>query len=353
MKVAFSVAVLATLALAYSVFMHDGGIFNSNKQCNLRLTSATLLEDGSDCSSCCASGSKLEYVKSESIDASSCCSTSQCCQDKATTVAVSADAGECCQSTCSTGEGKSWCQDKATTVAVSAKAGECCQDKCATEAIAKQDGQCTACPSQAAVAVTSQDGKASCPVATAMDKLPKMTFKVGTEATCCSKAAATLAEKSKEAIHYVVADKDFTCQQAAFTALVEETETFVNNFIAPAKCEHSGKTFVTGEAFECCDAAGKRTELVSAAIKDITVSYKVGEQSACCKNAAEALAKESSETIEYVVAEQTTPCELNARLMAAHKKYEAAVKAVLVDSAKTDVSTDADVATKSGEKVDG
>ena len=43
-----------------------------------------------------------------------------------------------------------------------------------------------------------------CPVAKAMEALPKLTYKVGDEATCCDQAAAKLAKDNGGAIHFVV-----------------------------------------------------------------------------------------------------------------------------------------------------
>lgn len=386
MKVAFSVALLATLALAYSVFLHDSEncLLFGNKECNVtadtQLVSAVkscassccskkemvvaLSEPGSCCSqksSCCSTEvacqdgeceskcsseksccQKTEFVSTQDGECDSSCSTGKkCCMEKTQT--VSTQDGEC-DSSCSTG--KSCCMEKTQTV--STQDGECdsaCSSKkecCASkgEMVNKQDGDCGKCPASCQTVAADKDCD-QCPVATALAKLPKMTYRVGEESTCCSGTATEMAEKSEAAIHYVVADRVFECKNEAYVALVEKTEAFVDGFLAPVKCEHSGKTSVAGESFGCCEAAGKRTELVVNAVKDLRVSYKVNEESACCKNAAESLAKEHSAPIHYVVGEETTPCELNARMKLAHAKYTAAVKAIAAaDMASAETATE-------------
>ena len=54
-----------------------------------------------------------------------------------------------------------------------------------------------------------------------MAKLPKMTYRVGTEDLCCSESAAKLAEKEKTDVHFVVGEKVFDDKTEAYTALVE------------------------------------------------------------------------------------------------------------------------------------
>ena len=79
-----------------------------------------------------------------------------------------------------------------------------------------------------------------------MKNLPAMTYKVGTEATCCSESASALAKKHDKPIHYVVGEKTFESKEKAYTALVESTEKFVDAFVTPKKCDKSGKTSIAG-----------------------------------------------------------------------------------------------------------
>jgi hypothetical protein len=202
--------------------------------------------------------------------------------------------------------------------------------------------KCDKCPATATVAVATaakceagkccEGGKCSAAcgaaVANAKEKLPKLVYKVGKETTCCSESAAALAEKSKEAVQFVVANKAYTCKNEAFAALVTETEKFVDSYVAVSKCEASGKTTVAGKSFDCCVEAGKKAELVQAAVKEVRVSYKVGAEDACCPSSAAALAKKHNKPIKYVVNGEATECELTSRLNLATAKYLAAVAAL-------------------------
>lgn len=184
--------------------------------------------------------------------------------------------------------------------------------------------------------------KGECPIAKAMGNLPKMTYKVGDEATCCSESAATLAKKASKPIHYVVAKQTFESKEKAMVSLVETTEKYVSTFITPCKCDASGSTKIAGKACNCPVEAGKTAELVKAAAAKVSMSYAVGEKTCHCPNEAATLAKTSGAKKEYVVAGKKTCCEMTARLNLAHAKYKAAVEALAsAEKAKnTDVKKD-------------
>lgn len=183
-------------------------------------------------------------------------------------------------------------------------------------AFAQESAQKECCP----------DGQ--CPIAKAMDQLPKMTYMVGKEETCCNKSAEALAAKSNAPIHFVVAKKNYDNKEKAFTALVTETEKYVNAFITPCKCEASGTTKIAGQSCNCPVEAGKKAELVKAAADKVKMSYVVGKETCNCPNKAAALAKSSDSETHYVVGEQKTCCQMTARLNLAHAKYKAAVQAL-------------------------
>ena len=55
----------------------------------------------------------------------------------------------------------------------------------------------------------------------------------------------------------------------------------------------------------CCDAAaGEVVGLVKKAMDDVKVTYRVGKESVCCPDAAEALAKKTGEKVVQLVAGQ-------------------------------------------------
>lgn len=175
-----------------------------------------------------------------------------------------------------------------------------------------------------------------CPVTKAMGDLPKMTYKVGEEVTCCSQSAAALAKKSEQPVHFVVGKKSFENKEAAYTSLVEQTESFVKEFITPCKCETSGVTKIAGKACNCPVEAGKTSELVKTAAAKVQMTFAVGEKTCNCPMEAAKLAKTSGAKKEFVVAGEKTCCEMTARLNLARAKYKAAVEALAAATKKTE-----------------
>ena len=192
----------------------------------------------------------------------------------------------------------------------------------------------------------------ACPIAAAMKELPHMTYKVGEESTCCSKSAAKLAEQHSLPVHYVVGETTFEQKEEAYTSLVEETETFVNNFITPSKCEVSGSTKIAGESCKCSVMAGQKAELVKSAVDKVNMNYLVGEKTCSCPHEADALVKSTEAEKFFVVGEEKTSCEKTARLNLARAKYKAAVQALAANTAEAGSATKAGSAAKAAtEKV--
>ena len=221
------------------------------------------------------------------------------------------------------------------------KKSETC-DKCPVTQLATSiKGDCTG--------ETCDSGECQgCPVTAAMAKLPKMTYRVGTEDICCSESAAKMAEEKKTALHFVVGEKVFEDKTKAYTSLVEQTESMVTAFVTPSKCDKSGTHTVAGKSCKCEVQAGKNAQLVSTAIKDIKMTYAVGEKACNCPHEAGAIAKKSGEKMTYVVGEESTCCNMTARLTLAKAKYKAAVLA-LASTEKAAKKTEAS-ATKTTEK---
>jgi hypothetical protein len=167
-----------------------------------------------------------------------------------------------------------------------------------------------------------------CPVAAAMSKLPKMAYKIGDETTSCSHSAAKLAEESGEPMVFVVAEKEYTDQAEAMTALAEVTEGFVNEFVTPSTCHVSGTTSLAGQKIGCSETAAKMAALVKEATDNVHMTYKVGEKECQCPNEAATLAKESGEKTQFVVGNESTCCSIEARINLARAKYRAAVEAI-------------------------
>lgn len=204
------------------------------------------------------------------------------------------------------------------------------QDKQCEGKTCEAGGACCAAKSSAVATTVGTDQKAegTCPVTQAMEKLPKMMYVVATQKVTCDKMAADLAQKHEAPIHYVVAEKTFEDKAVAMTALVEETESFVNAFVAPSKCEVSGNVTIAGKSCSCPVEGEARTKLVAAAVEKVNMKYTVAGKAAACSSCAAAMAKEMAAPVEYVVGDEKTTCEVTGRLNLARAKYRAAVQAV-------------------------
>ena len=168
-----------------------------------------------------------------------------------------------------------------------------------------------------------------CPISAALKKLPKLTYKVAGEETCCAKAAAQLAKKNEAEIQFVLAEKTFDKESDAKLALVEATEAFVKEYSTPCKCEVSGTTTVAGKSTQCDVAAGKLAALVETAVKDIKLTYQVGDKSCDCPFEAKSLAAQSKDKVVLCVGKDKTECEITGRLNLARAKYKAIVEALV------------------------
>jgi hypothetical protein len=301
---------------------------------------------------CCASkGEKVltstEVASDQKCDGKDCKPTGECCQAKQQKVLTSTEAdGEkkaCAAGTC--------CASKGEKVLTSTEAdGE--KKACAA-------GTC--CPSKGEKVLTSTEARdekevcdngaecpSDCPVAVAMEKLPKMSFAVGEAKVCCGEKAQQLAEEQQAAIHYVVADKPYECKSAAMTALVEATEQMVAAFTEPKKCEASGLVSIGGKSTACAVDAENTANLVRTAADKVEMQYFVDGQQAACPVCAATSAKEKSLPIEYVVGDQKTTCQLTARLNLARAKYLAGVQAVASQAATVEAKVDGEVSQESG-----
>jgi len=180
----------------------------------------------------------------------------------------------------------------------------------------------------------SKDGEGceSCPIEQAMAGLPKMSYEVAGEATCCSKSAAALAESKSAPIQYVVGDAKFETKQAAYTSLIAETEAMVSEFVTPCKCEVSGTTTIAGTKCNCPVKAGQTAELVKNAVEGVQLAYAVGDEVCNCPTKAAEMAKSGGVEKMFVVNGEKTSCEMTARLNLARAKYKAAVAAVVAQN---------------------
>lgn len=174
----------------------------------------------------------------------------------------------------------------------------------------------------------SCESDCACPIGKAMAALPKMTYKVGDQETCCSASAAALAKEHESHIHYVVAKKEFDSKDEAMVELAAVTTKFVDDFATPHTCDVSGKTTVCGSSMSCSVTAGKMADLAKEAMKTVSMKYKVGDEECGCPTQAAELAKTSGAKKEFVIGSETTCCSVDAKIKLAHAKYRAAVQAI-------------------------
>jgi hypothetical protein len=207
--------------------------------------------------------------------------------------------------------------------AATCAAGGCSEASCAA-------GGCSAAASAlASCSAGACDAGKGCPIAAAMERLPKLTYAVGEEKTCCSKEAAKLAKESGGHVHFCVAGKEFDSKSDAQLALIEATEKFVAAFAKPHSCPKSGKLTLAGQAQSCPKSAARTAERMQKAMGKVKLTYLVGEEECGCPVKAGKLAKESGHEKLFVVGDEKTGCEKTARLNLARAKYKAAVEALV------------------------
>ena len=167
-----------------------------------------------------------------------------------------------------------------------------------------------------------------CPISKAMAALPKLTYTVGGKVGCCEESAKAMATAAGTHMHFVVGDKEFDGKNDALVALADATEKFVNDFSTPHECSVSGKTSIAGASLSCSVTAAKMAKVAQTAMKQVSMTYKVGEESCHCPVEAGKLAKKSGEKQQFVVGKAATCCPVEARINLAKAKYVAAVEAL-------------------------
>lgn len=187
----------------------------------------------------------------------------------------------------------------------------------------------------ASTADAEQCKEGTCPIAAAMEKLPKITFAVGDETLCCEKSAAELAKKSGGHIHFCVGDEEFDDKADAQVALIEATESYVSTFTEPHTCEASGKITVAGTELHCPMCAAGLAKKMTAAMEGVQMTYMVGDKECHCPKTAAKFAEDAGLDKQFVIGEEKTTCEHSARLNLARAKYKAAM-AVLVEATVKD-----------------
>jgi hypothetical protein len=182
----------------------------------------------------------------------------------------------------------------------------------------------TAC-AQTEVCESGEDCDAKCSIATNLDQLPTMTYKVGDETTCCSASANALAKENDAEVLFLVADKEYGDMAEAMTALADVTEEYVDTFTTPTTCSVSGTTTLAGHQMNCSESAGKLAENMKSAMENVQLAYTIGDESCDCPNQAKMIAEEKGEKMLFVVGDESTCCPVDARIKVAHAKFRAAL----------------------------
>jgi hypothetical protein len=216
----------------------------------------------------------------------------------------------------------------AFAVDAQANCGKCGPKHAGAEKAAAAGCSAEKCTAETCSAAQCGSGK-GCPIAAAMERLPKLSYAVGEKKTCCPKEAAKLAKDSGGHVHFVVGKKEFDSKSDAHAALVKATEKFVTAFTKPHSCPKSGQLTLAGHVQSCEKTAAKTAELMREAMAKVKFTYLVGDEKCGCPVKAGKLAKESGKEKLFVVGEEKTCCEKTARLNLARAKYKAAVEAMV------------------------
>ena len=213
------------------------------------------------------------------------------------------------------------------------------EKSCCSQVAVSQSGAADGCSggdcAAGACCASACKSAAGCPIAAAMERLPKLTYAVGEKSTCCPQEAAELAKASSSQVHFCVADKKFDSESDAQAALIEATESFVATFTKPHTCPQSGQVTLAGQVQTCENAAAQTAQLMQQAMDQVKVAYVVGERECNCPVEAAKVAKESGQELQYVVGTEKTCCEKAARLNLARAKYKAAVEALVKTQSAT------------------
>lgn len=312
--------------------------------------------------SCCAdkSDQTAQTVAQQTTQAADkSCSTGATCPitGAAQTVAVTV-------ATTEAADGKQCCADKAAqtaaqTVAMqtaqTADGKQCCASKgeAAAQQVALVDGQScqTACSDAQTAGQTAGQIASGCSIegklALAAD-LPAMQRKVGDEVTSCPVKAGELSQASGQPVIYLVGQQSFEDANQATEAYAAELTSYLDKATrvtfavdgecipcpdaASKACSAEGKTMtyrVAGRDFTSAEAAVRAAAMAYGASRQVNLNYEVGGECAgsCEKTAAE-MSMATAQPVVYRVGDKETRCDVQASVMLAIARIEAAVTAV-------------------------
>lgn len=208
-----------------------------------------------------------------------------------------------------------------------------CQDKTAT---AKAEGDCA----------KSCGDKAGC-CAKSYAMLPAMKYKVGDATVECPDKAKELAKGDAKAIKFVVGDKSFDDAVAATKALTSAYESFATEattvkYAVGEKCvacpmsagelakkENKKMAYrLAAYDFASEDAAKKAVASAKEAAGKVELKTMVGDKCVACPVEAKELATKEHKTVQYVVGESKTCCDVEAKMNLAKARALATLAAI-------------------------
>lgn len=181
--------------------------------------------------------------------------------------------------------------------------------------------------------------------------VPAMSFKVGDKAIACPEEAKKLAEANHTQLVYVVADKEYSCENSAKQAYAAQLATYMDEMMtvkfavgddcvacpmtAQQMASKAGKKVMYRVAkfdYPSMEAANTAVEHAKEAVQTVSMKWKVGEKTYCCDKMAGEAAQKEHKQVEFCVGEKTTACKDTASVELARAKIEAAVTALAKDA---------------------
>jgi hypothetical protein len=215
---------------------------------------------------------------------------------------------------------------------------------------------CPAAGKAEAVATCSQDKNATakscgdnagCCSKSVAAMLPAMKYRVGDATVECPDKAKELAKGDAKAIKFVVGDKSFDDVTAANKELTSALETFANEattvkyavgeqcLACPvsagelAKKENKKMAYrLASFNFASEDAAKKAISSAKEAAGKVEMKMMVGDKCVGCPVEAKELATKEHKTVEYVVGESKTCCDVEAKMNLAKARALATLAAL-------------------------
>lgn len=150
---------------------------------------------------------------------------------------------------------------------------------------------------------------------------------------CAGKSAACCAAGESSAKAGATCSQDGQKKQTGVTgATVAAKATKTDRTDKTAKATKTDKAAkkamwcVAGRCYDCPDKAAAAAKLVSAAVSEVKMAYRVGDEKFCCDKMAGEKAKKVGKPVTFVVGEQTSESSIMARIQLDMAKIAAAQK---------------------------